>query len=232
VIDGKRPGDRPFMTIRRIDLRVPVWYWALVQRNIQVEVRLRDWKMLVEKWKGGEHNLPRLTRPRKGPSRPMPFKTTVNVYALDGDFTYEDHETPWLVHAHDLNFDLVRAENLKQYVGLAHFAGDVKILDYRPMATSMSLRFILDGPLVRLQHVDLITEGARTHASGLVDFNNWARADLQRQLHARPGEDEGDFLLEGIVGRFGRRGVQRGVPSAQAGGACAERAFLELISRA
>ncbi len=171
VIEGLHPGDRPFMHIGRIDIHVP--WWTLVHRQLHVTVRLTDWQMVVESWPGDIHNVPRLTHP--GPSRRRSFTTTVDfVYAHGGTFTYEDHAAPWSVVAPNLDFDLVRAANLGEYVGHARFSGGtVRILDSLPMATAMTTRFVLDGSQVRLEHIDLVTDGSRSHLNGDVDFSHW-----------------------------------------------------------
>ena len=174
VIKGKPPGTRPFFTAKRIVVHVP--WWSLLQRNqIVVEVQLYDWEMLVESWAGGGHNIPRLTPKTEREPGPRRYTTTVNfVYAHSGQFTYEDHATPWSVVARNLNFQLVRDFAFQRYSGKAEFAnGTVQIQQYRPMRADMTTRFYLEPPLVRLQHIDLKTDGAETHVNGYVDFRNW-----------------------------------------------------------
>ncbi|MEO8481429.1 MAG: translocation/assembly module TamB domain-containing protein [Acidobacteriota bacterium] len=177
VIEGRRPGDRPFMRVKRVTLHLN--WWPLL-RNIlhpqfHVELRLIDWDMTVESWPGGIHNIPKLTPKTPASNKPKAFTTTVDfAYATGGHFVYEDHGTPWRVDAPNLNFSLVRSEALKQYVGHVQFdAGLVQILGYRPMATDMSARFVLDGPRVQLQHIDLKTEGTVSHVNGLINFTRW-----------------------------------------------------------
>ncbi len=177
VIEGRRPEDQPFMRVKRVTLHLNWWplLRSILHPQIHVEVRLIDWQMTVESWPGGIHNIPKLT-PKTPPSnKPKPFTTTVDfAYATGGHFVYDDHGTPWRVDAPNLNFSLVRSEALKQYVGRAQFDGGlVQILGYRPMATDMSTRFILDGPRVQLQHIDLKTEGTVSHVTGLVNFTRW-----------------------------------------------------------
>jgi hypothetical protein len=78
------------------------------------------------------------------------------------------------VDAPDLSFALTRSEALQQYVGRSQFTGGaIRILGYRPMATEMTTRFVLDGPHVQLQHIDLKTDGSLSHVNGLVDFSRW-----------------------------------------------------------
>jgi len=173
VIDGKHPGDRPFFRAGRVYVYVPLWSLAARRANLPVQLWLTDWQMTVENFPDG-HNMPRLTGPKREPGRPLWFTTTVTAYASGGQFIYDDHLLPWSVRAPNLNFALVRADNLKQYVGVATFSGGgVKIQNYPEMATSLNTRFVLDGPRVQLQHIDLTTDGSMCHVNGTTDFANW-----------------------------------------------------------
>jgi TamB, inner membrane protein subunit of TAM complex len=172
VIEGLTPDARPFLKARRIDVRVP--WWTLFRNQLHVEVRMTGWEMTIEAWAGGRHNLPKLM-PKNRSTGPRRFTTTVDfVYAEEGQFTYDDHGTPWGVIARNLSFELVRAENLQEYVGTARFSGGtVTIQDFVPMQAAMTTRFVLDGSKVNLQHIDLVTDGAVSHVSGVVDFGHW-----------------------------------------------------------
>lgn len=172
VIEGLTKTDRPFLTAKRIVVQVP--WWTLFRQRIVLQVRMSGWHMLIEKWADGRHNVPHLA-PKPRPPGPKRFTTTVNfVYAEDGQFTYDDHGTPWSVVAPNLNFALVRDEAHQQYDGTARFEhGTVQIQDFLPMSAGMSTRFVLEGGLVRLEHIDLVTDGAVSHLNGSVDFSRW-----------------------------------------------------------
>ena len=62
VIDGKHPGDRPFLSARRIRVSVP-WLTLIrfrpEQRALFAEVRMTDWKMSIETWPGQGSSLPK-----------------------------------------------------------------------------------------------------------------------------------------------------------------------------
>ena len=63
---------------------------------------MTDWEMVVESWAGGRHSFPKVTpkNPRTGPST---FTTTLRyVLATRGQFTYDDHGTPWSTVARNL----------------------------------------------------------------------------------------------------------------------------------
>jgi hypothetical protein len=172
VIEGRKPGDLPFFSAGRIYVYVP--WWTLFQRQLNIEVGLTDWRMVVETWRDG-HNVPRLTPRSSGPRRQLFFTTTVrSVYANRGEFVYNDHSTPWNVRAPNLQFSLARAENLRSYVGRADFSGGaVQIQQFKPMAAALSTRFTLDGSRVLLRHIDLTADGSVSHVNGLVDFSRW-----------------------------------------------------------
>ncbi|MEO7191246.1 MAG: translocation/assembly module TamB domain-containing protein [Vicinamibacterales bacterium] len=176
VIEGRAPGDRPFFKARRVFVHVP--WWTMFRRQIFIELEVSDFDMVVETWAGGIHNVPRLTGPPSTGTRKSPFNTTTRfAYARGGNFTYEDHATPWRVFAPNLSFELVRAETVKSYVGKAQFSGGaIQIQSYLPMAASMSTRFVLDGPTAKIQHLDLTTDGSLSHVTGVAEFGkNWPR---------------------------------------------------------
>jgi hypothetical protein len=171
VIEGPLKNDVPFLVAKRIYVTAP-WWTLIVHRFVFVDVLMTDWAMTIETGPGRPQSLPRLTRPSSG-SR-APFTTTTTVVAQRGKFSYVDHGTPWSVVAPNLNFNLVRAENLSSYVGTAHFDhGTIQIQNFLPMSAELTTRFTLDGPRVHLHHIDLITDGARSSVTGEVDFSQW-----------------------------------------------------------
>jgi hypothetical protein len=175
VIEGPTPSDLPFLSAGRI--KVSLTWRSLLQRagsrTMFASVEMTDWKMHVDTGRGRKPSIPKLT-PKNPSSGPPPFTTTVRVFATRGQFSYTDHDTPWSVVAPNLNFNLVRADNLKKYVGTAHFdRGTVKIQNYLPMSAEMTTRFSLDGGArVQLDHIDLITDGARSSVTGEVYFSD------------------------------------------------------------
>lgn len=231
VIDGLKPGDRPFMTIDRLRVNVP--WWTIFRNEIHLNVRFDDWTMTVETWAGGIHNVPRLTGPRRAPrTGPRRFTTTVDyAYARNGHFTYEDHATPWSVDAPNLTVDFVRATNLNRYLGRFGFTGGtVQIQHYQPMAADMESRFDLDGAIVRMKHIDLVADGSVSHVSGEVDLANWpnqvyhvnSEVDFARMKELfftretwRLG-GEGRFIGQFMLGRNGVRDLTGTFSSDQA----------------
>ena len=183
VIEGLARTDQPFLTAKKIIVQV-TWR-TLVWRELFVEVQMTDWTMAIETWPDGRQSLPKIM-PKNKSTGPKPFTTTVSfVYADRGAFTFIDHGTPWSVVARNLDFDLVRSNPLNAYVGVAHLnGGTVQIQDFLPMATRLTTRFSIDGPLVRLHQIDLVTDGARSSVQGYVDFSQWPKMhyDVKSQL--------------------------------------------------
>ncbi len=171
-IDGLHKGDRPFFTARRIDLGLD-WIPALARKpDITISsVEMTDWQMLVERWDGA-HNFPRFNHDDGKPSRPRPVTVTLRwLRAHRGQFSFEDHETPWGVVCRNLD---VNIQNLPNYHGTATFSdGSVSIQDFVPMSAKMKAEFVIDGSHIRLGRIDLDTDGAATLARGDVDLAHW-----------------------------------------------------------
>jgi hypothetical protein len=180
LIEGLHPTDRPFFRAKQI--RVHVNWLRLLDRDVNLEVRMTDWEMFIETWGNGRNNMPKLKHESSGGK--LPFTTTLQFMdASRGAFGFDDHATPWSVVAPNLHFNIVRS--LNQYLGSASFSkGMVQIQHFLPLATDFTTRFTLEGPLVTLRHIDLTTDGARTHVDGQVDFAHWPeqRYNIQSDL--------------------------------------------------
>ncbi len=99
--------------------------------------------MLVEKWDGA-HNFPRFSHDDGKPPGPKRLTTTLKyLHAFRGQFTFEDHETPWSVICRNLDINI---GNLPKYHGTATFnGGTVTIQDFVPMWANMKAQFVIDG---------------------------------------------------------------------------------------
>jgi translocation and assembly module TamB len=181
TIEGLHPGDRPFFSAGRLSVALD-WH-GLFRRHPDFTistVELTDWRMVVEKWDGAQ-SFPKLTR---GDARqaqgPRSFTTTLRyLRAWRGEFVFDDHEIPWSVTCPHLDLNIV---NVPRYHGDAVFTGGtVKIQDFAPMAANMKARFVLDGPRVHLDRIDLETDGARSVIRGDVDFANFPEMKFQIQ---------------------------------------------------
>ena len=176
VIEGPQPGLRPFFAAKRITVKIP--WWNLLRRDLYLDVTLKNWRMVVENWPDGAH-LPNLkTKGGGGPSRIK--QRYVAVYARDGEFIFDDHANNWSVVAPNLNFALVRSTNLDTFVGTAEFSdGRTQIQKYQPMKTKFKTWFQLSGGTVKLRHIDLETDGMKSHVNGFVNFGRWPEQEYR-----------------------------------------------------
>jgi hypothetical protein len=184
TIDGLHEGDRPFFTARRLAVSIDWGPAVAVKPDITISsVEMTDWQMLVEKWENA-HNFPRFTRNDGRPKGQRRITLTMKgLRASRGQFTFEDHETPWSVVCRNLDVD---SGNLPKYHGTATFkGGTVKIQDYVPMWANMKASFVIDGPRIRLERIDLDTDGAKTVARGEVDAAHWPNQsyEVQSRVH-------------------------------------------------
>ena len=182
VIDGLEPGDRPFFFSDRIVLSAS--WLALLRGEVLIDtVDMGNWRMLVELFEDGQHNFPRflfgdeadiekLDEHREGNDETRHFVTTVQyLRATDGEFTYEDHATPWSVMAS--NVDLIITK-LTDYGGRVSFSnGTVQIGSFEEMKADMEATYTLDGGLVDLARIDLMMNGFTSVLTGDVDLLNW-----------------------------------------------------------
>jgi translocation-and-assembly-module (TAM) inner membrane subunit TamB-like protein len=171
VIEGLKPTDRPFLKAKRIAVNMP--WWSIFNKELVIrDVDMSDWEMLVEQFRTG-HNFPKIMPESKGPKGPKRFVTTVrSVVAHDGQFTYEDHTTPWTTVAR--NLDVSVWKGLDTYRGTAQFTnGSVGILSYRPFRADMETAFKIDGGKVILDRIALKSEGATSAVTGYVDVAHW-----------------------------------------------------------
>lgn len=165
------PSSEPFFHAKRIVVVLP-WWTIPLRREILIEsIVLSDWGMRVESYAGGRHNFIKLPsrQPDAGPRR---FVTTVQlVRAERGEFVYEDYGASWGTVARNLDVTIAR---LRTYRGEARFTnGTVQIQRFEPMRADMYCTFRIDGSRLSVERVDLDTDGARSHATGLVNLARW-----------------------------------------------------------
>jgi hypothetical protein len=175
VIEGLQPGDRPFLTAKRIRVDVP--WWSIFSGELIVRgVDMTAWDMTVETFPNGRHNFPRFGGPprdRRKPAGPKRFTTTVRlVTARNGQFTYVDHGTPWSVICRNLNVTVWKG--IDTYYGTSQFTnGTVAIQSYVPFRADMQTRFKIDAGRVLLDAINLQSTGASTSVTGYVDLSRW-----------------------------------------------------------
>ena len=183
VIEGPTKDARPFFSAKRIFVNVP--WWTMFRKELYIAIDVYDWRMVAEKWPDGKVHLPKLTRPAKPGQKESPFPLKIkslDVYCHNGEFVYDDHVAPWRINGPNLEFALVRANNLNTYVGKAEFTnGTVQIQGFEPMAADFSTRFQINGGIVELKHIDLLTDGAESHIDGYVNFKGWPDQEYRIQ---------------------------------------------------
>ncbi len=170
VIEGLTPQSRPFLTAKRIDISMP-WETLFNRRVVFDTIEMTDWNMYVETFANGRNNFPKLTpEGRRGQSR---WTTTLqHVRAHRGEFTYEDHVTPWSTVARNLDVTVYRPAN--EYLGKAAFSnGTVLIQKYEPMRADMTATFKIEGGKILFDRIDLVTDGAKSFLTGRVDPARW-----------------------------------------------------------
>ncbi|MEQ1761125.1 MAG: translocation/assembly module TamB domain-containing protein [Vicinamibacterales bacterium] len=180
VIEGLTPQSRPFLTAKRIEVSMP-WSSLFSRRVVLDEIEMTDWTMYTEVLPGGKHNFPRFTR--NTPRRPSAWTTTLSyVRAHRGEFVFEDHETPWSTVAR--NLDVVVARPTSEYRGQATFSnGTVQIQKYEPMRADMTTSFRIVGGQIVLDKIDLVSDGARTALTGVIESANWPEQTYQIRSH-------------------------------------------------
>jgi len=182
-IDGLTPDARPWLVAKRINIAL-TWN-ALVHREVLLDnIEMTDWRMVVETFPDGHHNWPRLNGPPRPNSRPRPVVTTLQyVRATRGEFAFDDHGGRWGVIGRNLD---VTVSKLGNYQGQAQFSGGtVYFSDFVPMSADMSTTFrVVDGKIL-LDRIDLVTDGARSQLTGVVDAARWPEMTYQIASHVQ-----------------------------------------------
>jgi hypothetical protein len=171
-IEGLTPDARPWLTAKHIS--VSLAWQALWNREVLLDsIEMSDWTMVVESFPGGRHNWPRLAGPPRAPrTGPPPVVTTLQrVTATRGEFVFDDHAARWGVVAPNLE---VTAGKVEGYGGRARFhGGTIHFHDFVPMSASLSTSFrVQDGKIV-LDDTELVTDGAVSEVTGIVDAARW-----------------------------------------------------------
>lgn len=172
VIEGLTPDAAPFLKADRIRLHIPLS--SLVRRQLIVEAEMDRWALTLEMFPGNRNNIPRL-KPRS--TEPGRFQTNINyIWARSGWFKLIDHAQPLDFTAENVEVNFTRDISLGKYVATLAFRGGVtNILSYEPMRLdAMSARMSFDvGNLITVQGLDLVTDGTRSHMTGVIDLNKW-----------------------------------------------------------
>jgi hypothetical protein len=171
-IEGMFPNEPPWLVAKRLD--VSLRWGALFRREVLLDsIEMSDWRMVVESFPDGRQTFPRLTGPpRKPRTGPRPVVTTLQyVRAHRGELIFNDYGSDWRAVAPNLEVIVAKG---RDYRGKMRFSGGTIVIQkYEPMQADLSatLAFI-DGKIV-LDRIDLITDGAVSTMSGVVDLPRW-----------------------------------------------------------
>ncbi|HEX4914193.1 MAG TPA: translocation/assembly module TamB domain-containing protein [Vicinamibacterales bacterium] len=171
-IGGMLPHEPPWLEAKRIE--VSLTWSALFGREVLLDsIEMSDWRMVVESFPDGRQTFPRLTGPPRPPrTGPRPVVTTLQyVRAQRGELVFNDYGSDWRAIARNLD---VTVGKTGDYRGQAQFTnGTIVIQKYEPMTASLSTSFkIVDGRIV-MERIDLLTDGAVSQMTGVVDMARW-----------------------------------------------------------
>lgn len=180
TIDGLTPQDEPFFTAKKIVVVVP--WWTLARREVFIEsVTIDDWRAVIASYPGNRNNFIKIPGggPRDGPKR---FTTTTQlVRARNGELKFDDYAVPWGIVARNVDVTVAR---LNDYRGEARFRnGTIQMMEYEPMWANFDARFRIDGGIVRMEAIDLETDGAHTRGTGVIDAARWPEQVYQLESH-------------------------------------------------
>ena len=232
LIEGLTPSDRPFLKAKKIEVRLP--WWTAFNRKLIIEaVTLTDWEMVVESWPGGRHSFPKVMPKNRG-TGPSRFTTTLrSVLATRGQFTYDDHATPWSIVAREPD---AAAPQERRHQRLSRHRdgspnGTVKIQAYQPFRVDMQ---------IAVQH-QRRENALRPHGShratapgpsvtGDVDLGRWPEQLYQLRSRIDFPTQKEHLLSRAEVRRLWRRRLHRHVSPVQ-GRARAEGLVRQCRSR-
>src|ERR1700737_1064761 len=174
VIEGLAPTDRPFLRTRRLEVSLS-WQAMLHNEVLLDSIEMTDWQMVVEQWANGRHSFPKLASGSSGRTR---FTTTLQyVRTRGGEFTYEDHGTPWSTVARNLD---ISVNKVLGYRGEATFSGGtVTFQNFVPVRADLKAIFRIDGGVVHFDRMNLKTDGAESVVTGDVDIAHWPEQSYQ-----------------------------------------------------
>ncbi|MFP5378493.1 MAG: translocation/assembly module TamB domain-containing protein [Vicinamibacteria bacterium] len=177
-VAGLLPGAQPWLVAGRIELSLT--WGALLGREVLLDtIEMTDWRMVIESYVDGRQSFPRVTGPPRPPREgPSPVTTTLQyVHAHRGEVVYLDFGSDWSAVMPNVDITVTK---LADYRGQLSF-GDATftIQQYVPFAADMRGAFHIDGPVLRFDSVEFLSEGARTTGTGVVDLSQWPEQTWQ-----------------------------------------------------
>jgi hypothetical protein len=183
-IGGMFPNEPDWLVAKRIE--VSLTWGALLGREILLDtIEMSDWRMVVESFPDGRQTFPRLTGPPRKPrtGKPLVVTTMQYVHASRGELIFNDFGSDWRAVAPNLDVVVAKAG---EYRGQARFSkGTIAIQKYEPITADMSIAFkFVDGKIV-MDQMQLVTDGAVSNMTGVVDMANWPEQlyQIQSRVH-------------------------------------------------
>ena len=171
-VEGMYPGEPPWLVAKHIE--VALTWSAMLGREILIDdVEMTDWRMVLESFPDGRQSFPRVGGPPRAPrTGPRLVVTTLKyVRAHRGELVVNDYGSDWFAVAPNLDVTVAKSGD---YRGTLKFTnGTVKIQKYLPMSADLSAAFkLVDGKVV-FERMDLVTDGAVTQMTGVVNPAQW-----------------------------------------------------------
>ena len=132
-------------------------------------VELTDWEMLVEKWETG-HNIPQVHAGQPAAAGPEALHDHGQVRARLARPVYLRRSPVAVEHRLPQSGLHARATSRTTTAPAVFNGGTVQIQNYKPMWANMRARFMLDGPHVDVDRIEIDTDGAKTVARGSVEL--------------------------------------------------------------
>src|SRR5688500_410711 len=177
-IEGMYPNEPPWLVAKRLEVSL-TWSALFGSEVLLDSIEMTDWRMVVESFPDGRQTFPRLTGPpRKPRTTPRPVVTTLSyVHAYRGEFVFNDFGSDWSTVARNLDVTVTKAA---EYRGHARFTGGTIVVQkYEPMTADASATFKIDDGKIVMDRIDLVTDGAVSQLTGLIEIAKWPQQTYQ-----------------------------------------------------
>jgi hypothetical protein len=171
-IDGMLPNEPPWLVVKRLD--VSLRWGALLHREVLLEsIEMTDWKMIVESFPNGRQTFPRLTGPPRQPRTGPPIVVTTMQYvrAHRGELVFNDYGSDWRAVAPNLEVIVTKSGDYRGQMRYSN--GTIVVQKYEPMSADLTAGFKVVDNKVIFDRMTLVTDGAVSKLTGVVDLRNF-----------------------------------------------------------
>ena len=171
-IDGMLPDEPPWLVVKRLD--VSLRWSALLHREVLLEsIEMTDWKMIVESFPNGRQTFPRLTGPPRKPRTGPPIVVTTMQYvrAHRGELVFNDYGSDWRAVAPNLEVIVTKSGDYRGQMRYSN--GTIVVQKYEPMSADLTAGFKVVDNKVIFDRMTLVTDGAVSKLTGVVDLRNF-----------------------------------------------------------